>query len=370
MLQQRIATPRERCAAVFTARPQVRLLIEASTARAWVAPCVAAWGHAVSVAEPHDAPLDAQRRRRVKTDRRAAEAWAPACRLGASRPAHRTSERQRQVRAVRTVRAAVGQSRPRWLRVVRALRRQHGSRLRRGAPESCIDRGAARELPADLQAALEPLVRAMQSVNAPVAAVEQRPEPRAPDDEGGERWRPAPGVGPLTARSVVATLEEAERFDQAHQVESSLGLGPREWRAGAQPQRGTIPKQGRGQRRAVVVGAAWRRWRRQEVGGSQLRPWAASRAARRGKRMAVVALARRRAGSLYALGRDGRVDDEARVGQRQRAVALTVSSPTRRNAPEPRCAAGWESPGAVSARIALAALTAVGEMAPRPAVSP
>src|SRR5437879_2070525 len=260
MLQQRIATPRERCAAVFTARPQVRLLIEASTARAWVAPCVAAWGHAVSVAEPHDAPLDAQRRRRVKTDRRAAEAWAPACRLGASRPAHRTSERQRQVRAVRTVRAAVGQSRPRWLRVVRALRRQHGSRLRRGAPESCIDRGAARELPADLQASLEPLVRALHGVNAP--------------------------------------------------------------------------------------------------------------AARRGKRMAVVALARRRAGSLYALWRDGRVDDEARVGQRQRAVALTVSSPTRRNAPEPRCAAGWESPGAVSARIALAALTAVGEMAPRPAVSP
>jgi transposase len=370
MLHQRIATQRERCAAVCTTRPQVRLLIEASTASAWVAQCLAALGHEVIVADPHDAPLDAQRRRRVKTDRRDAEALAQACRLGAYRPAHRTSERQRQVRAVRTVREAVGQSRTRWLSVVRALRRHHGSRLRRGATESCRDRVAALARPAELQAAMEPLVRAMQSVNAPLAAVAQRTATLAQAEEVVERWRTAPGVGPLTARSCVATLDAVERFDHAHQVESSRGLVPREWSAGEQQQRGTMTKHGRGQRRALVVGAAWRIWRRHGVVGSTLRHGAEPIAARRGKRIAVVALARRLAGIRYALWRAGSVDDAARVGQRQRAVALTVSSPKRRDAPEPRCAAGWSSPGAVRASMSLAAVTAVGEMAPRPDVSP
>ena len=83
ILHQRIETPRERFAAVFAARPKVRILIEASTASAWVAQCVEALGHEVIVADPHDAPMDAQRSRRVKTDRRDAEALAQACRLGA-----------------------------------------------------------------------------------------------------------------------------------------------------------------------------------------------------------------------------------------------------------------------------------------------
>src|SRR2546427_12982324 len=83
ILPQRLETPRERFAAVCAARPQVRILIEASTASAWVAHCVEALGHAVIVADPHDAPRYAQRSRRVTTDRRAAAALAQACRLGA-----------------------------------------------------------------------------------------------------------------------------------------------------------------------------------------------------------------------------------------------------------------------------------------------
>ena len=120
MLHQRIETQCERFAAVFPTRPQVRILIEASTASEGVAQGLEALGHEGIVADPTDAPMDAQRSRRVKTDRRDAEALAQACRLGAYRPAHRTSERQRQVRAVLTVREAVGQSRTRWISVVRA----------------------------------------------------------------------------------------------------------------------------------------------------------------------------------------------------------------------------------------------------------
>jgi len=74
VLHQRIHTNRERFAAVCAERPTARLLIETSTESAWVAPCLEALGHAVLVADPHYAPMDARRSRRVKTERRDAEA--------------------------------------------------------------------------------------------------------------------------------------------------------------------------------------------------------------------------------------------------------------------------------------------------------
>jgi transposase len=130
---------------VFTGRPQARLLIAASTESEWVAQCLEALGHEVIMTDPHDALMSTRRSRRVKTNRRDAEALAHACRLGAYHPAHRTSERQRQVRTVLTGREALVRSRTRWSSVVRALLRQHGYHLLSGAAESFLRRVAALE---------------------------------------------------------------------------------------------------------------------------------------------------------------------------------------------------------------------------------
>jgi hypothetical protein len=72
--------------------------------------------------------------------------------------------------AVLAVREALVRSRTRWISVVRALVRQHGYRLRSGAAESFLSRVAALELSAELQAAIEPVLRAMQSVNKQLPA--------------------------------------------------------------------------------------------------------------------------------------------------------------------------------------------------------
>jgi transposase len=55
--------------------------------------------------------MHATRSRRVKTDRRDARTLAEACKLGAYRPAHRSSDRQRHVRAQLAVREALVQTR-------------------------------------------------------------------------------------------------------------------------------------------------------------------------------------------------------------------------------------------------------------------
>jgi transposase len=125
--ERRIQTDRERFAAVLGKRPKARALLEASTESEWVARCLEELGHEVIVADPNFAPMYATRSKRVKTDRRDARTLAHACRLGAYRRAHRTSEEQRSVRAELAVREGLVRARTRYISLVRSLLRREGS---------------------------------------------------------------------------------------------------------------------------------------------------------------------------------------------------------------------------------------------------
>jgi transposase len=85
---------------VFAGRPRARILVEASTESGWVAQHLESLGHEVLVADPNFPPMYAARDKKIKTDKRDARALCEACRLGAYRPAHRTSERQRKNQGV------------------------------------------------------------------------------------------------------------------------------------------------------------------------------------------------------------------------------------------------------------------------------
>lgn len=97
--ERRIMTSRDRFTAALRNYPAARILIEASTESEWVARHLESLGHEVIVADPNFAPMYATRSRRTKTDRRDARTLMDACRLGAYRNAHRTSDARRHVRA-------------------------------------------------------------------------------------------------------------------------------------------------------------------------------------------------------------------------------------------------------------------------------
>src|SRR5216684_4421878 len=78
LINMRIRTERRRLVEMFGRRPKARILMEASTESEWVARCLEDLGHEVIVADPNYAPMYAQRTRRVKTDRRDAQALAHA----------------------------------------------------------------------------------------------------------------------------------------------------------------------------------------------------------------------------------------------------------------------------------------------------
>ena len=303
--ERRVRTDRGRLAAVFGGHRRARIVLEASTESEWVAQTLEALGHEVIVADPNFAPMYAQRRRRVKTDRRDAWTLAEACRLGAYRPAHRTSTAQREVRATLTVREALIRTRARYVVVIRSLLRQAGIGVATGSPDAFLRRLAAVTVPPALQATITPLCQLLEPLNAQITAADRAIAARLANDPIATRLATTPGVGPITAVAFVATLDRVERFPRAANVTAYLGLVPQERSSGETRHRGALTKAGDKRMRCLLVQVAWGIWRSHSAGSEHLRAWVRPVAARRGKRVAIVALARRLARILYALWRDG-----------------------------------------------------------------
>lgn len=132
LVEKRLRTERPKLQVFFGERSPMKVLMEASPESEWVARCIEEIGHQVLVADPNFAPMYAQRSRSVKTDRRDALALAEACRLGAYRPAHRTTDEQRHVRALVVSREALVRGRAKYVVVVQSLLRREGIRIARG----------------------------------------------------------------------------------------------------------------------------------------------------------------------------------------------------------------------------------------------
>jgi transposase len=305
LIEQRIRTEPARFAAVLGERSRARILLEASTDSEWVARCLEGVGHEVIVADPNFAPMYATRTRKLKTDRRDARALADACLLGAYRPAHRLSDPQRHVRGRLTVRDAVVRTRTRYISVIRALLRQQGCRVPSGSAEACVHRVATMTLPGRLLSTIAPLLAIMRHLNAQLAYSDETIERLAAQDARVQRLRTVPSIGLVTATAFVATIDDVQCFHHAHQVEAYLGLVPRERSSGETRRRSHITKAGHARVRWLLIQAAVSILRRRPPATDALCIWALRIAARRGTPVAVVALARRLAGILSAVLRDG-----------------------------------------------------------------
>jgi len=305
LLEHRIKTEREQLNRLLGSRPQARILIEAGTESEWVARLLEALGHEVIVADPNFAPMYATRSRRVKTDKRDARTLAEACRLGAYRPAHRTSDNQRHVRAKLAVRETLVRTRAKYISLIRSLLRRDGLRIVAGAARSFHVRLAALHLSAELQEEIKPLLVLMDALNEQIKRADDNLAQLVKEDPVVKRLTSVPGVGTVTATCFVATLDNVSRFPDAKQARAYLGLVPSEYSSGERQQRGPINKAGPNRARYLLVEAALAILRRRNSQTAALHDWAMKIKERRGMKIAVVALARKLAGVLYAMWRDG-----------------------------------------------------------------
>jgi len=304
VLDRTITTTREGFAQVFGGRARLRVLLETGTESEWVAQALEAAGHDVVVADPNYALMYGVRVRAVKTDRRDVAALAEACRLGIYRAAHRVSAPQRQMRRRLRVRAQLIRMRTQAINLLRAQLRQEGYRLPSGTSTTTTRRCRALALDPVLRQDLAPVVALLDGLAPLVTAGEAGAATHAAADPVVRRLMTAPGVGPIVGLTYRAVVDDVTRFRDASSSTAFLGLVPREDSSGTRRRKGAITKRGPTALRVLLIQAAWTIWR-QRQGRAALHAWVERLAARRGRRIAVVALARRLARILYAMWRDG-----------------------------------------------------------------
>src|SRR5437867_1253369 len=177
-------------------------------------------------------------------------------------------------------------------------------------------------LPEPLHQAIGPMLPALEMLNRQVTTADRALEEQARSDPRVRRLDTAPGIGPVTAATFVATLDRADRFAGPHQLEAYLGLVPREYSSGERQVRGRITKGGNTRLRCLLIEAAWSIVNYPKPETAALRQWTLRIAGRRGMPRAVVALARRLAGILFAMMRDETVYDSSRLTSRSRPARV------------------------------------------------
>jgi transposase len=243
--------------------------------------------------------------RGVKTDRRDAQVLSEvSCRIDLP-SVHVPTTLARELKSMCGARESLVETRTKLINNARGWLRTQLWRVKTGATKSFAARvrAHARMLETPLPEHVERQLVVIDAVNAQIALADAQVSRFASDHPICRLLMTAPGVGPVTSVRFVAALDDVTRFSSAHQLESYLGLTPGE-RSSSEIERKTgITKAGPTELRRALVQAAWTVLRTQP--NDPATQWAMKIAARRGTFIAVVALARKLAGILFAMWRDG-----------------------------------------------------------------
>ena len=130
-------------------------------------------------------------------------------------------------------------------------------------------------IPLCVRDALAPIVRQLQTLNDEIAASDRAIMGLAKTNETAKRLMSVPGIGPITASAIAASVQDVGAFSGPREFAAFLGLTPRQNSSGGKERLGRVSKMGnRYLRKLLVVGAhAVLFHRRSHQDG--LRTWAA-----------------------------------------------------------------------------------------------
>jgi transposase len=289
----------------FEGEPCLRIALECGTHSPWVSRLLKVLGHQVIVANARKIP--AITGSESKNDKNDAEKLA---RFAAYDPKllsplkHRSLERQVDLNLIH-VRATLVRARTMIVNALRGLIKSGGGRLPACSTESLPARAPA-AIPPALSAVATPLVEQIALLNAQIAGMDKQIEKLAAKYPEIVLLRTVPGVGPIVAAAYVLTLDRPDAASN-RSAGAFLGLRPAQSQSGdSDPQR-RISKAGDRCLRSLLVQSA------QYILGhfgadSELRRWGLRLAAtggKRGKKRAVVAVARKLAVILHSMWRNG-----------------------------------------------------------------
>ena len=120
-------------------------------------------------------------------------------------------------------------------------------------------------------------------------------------NELSRRLDEIPGVGPLIATALVASIPDPQAFRSGRDLSAWIGLVPKQSSTGGKERLGHISKAGNRYLRKLLVVGALSVIRRAQQSGSTRRPWLIALMARRPTKVAAIALANKIARIAWAM---------------------------------------------------------------------
>jgi len=291
--------------AFFGQMEKSRVVLETCSEAFTIADYASSTGHEVCVVPATLAPNLGVGQRGVKTDKKDAQNLSMAsCRMEKLPSVHRPSALARDRRSMITHRGTLISARTMSVNSVKGWARAQLLSIPKGTtgkfPRRARD--AALAEPNGLPSYIERTLKLIDELNKQIAEADKELEELAKKDEICRILMTTPGVGPVTSMSFRAAIDDIERFKSAHALESYLGLTPGESSSGMKVSRLGITNAGPAKVRTALVQAAWCAYRTRPE--DPMVQWAKKLATKKPVQVAIVALARKIGGILFALWRD------------------------------------------------------------------
>jgi transposase len=159
---------------------------------------------------------------------------------------------------------------------------------------------ASNELPGTFRLLIDRLLEHLKELQRQVEQIEAQIKTWHRSSEVSRRLEKVPGIGPLTATALAATVGDAKNFDNGRQLAAWLGLVPRQHSSGGKPTLLGMSKRGDAYLRTLLIHGArsviYRASQRADA-----KSWLIKLITRRNANVAAVALANKTARIAWAL---------------------------------------------------------------------
>jgi transposase len=156
-------------------------------------------------------------------------------------------------------------------------------------------------IPQAVRTSLMPLVIQIAHLDEAIKAVDAEIALQARADPVSSRLMTIPGIGPVTASALVATIGDPASFSGPREFAAFLGLVPRQHSSGGKARLGRITKMGNSYLRKLLVVGAHAVLHHQARHDDPLRNWARKLLATKPFKLVAVATANKLARTAFAL---------------------------------------------------------------------
>ncbi len=164
-----------------------------------------------------------------------------------------------------------------------------------------ITEGGDDRMPAEARACLKALAAQLELVKRQILDADRRVLAWHRSSETSRRLEAVPGVGPLIASALVASIPDPAVFRSGRDLSAWIGLVPKQHSTGGKDRLGNISKAGNRYLRQLLVVGALSVIRRAKQLGYTRHPWLVGLLERRSTKIAAVALANKIARIAWAM---------------------------------------------------------------------